>query len=76
MATNESIQLRDIQNLTQAAQSKIQTTVAAARLQLELPDLMDALPTIRGLLDSLAYYVEDLVNDVDLACEDHAASPV
>jgi len=69
MATTESIHLRDILNLTQSARDKIKTTVAAVRLQLELPDLEEALPTIRGLLDTLAFYAEDLANDVDVACE-------
>lgn len=69
MATNKSNQLRDVQSLTFAATTKIQTTVNALKLQLELPDLEDALPTICGLLESVSYYAQDLANDVDLACE-------
>lgn len=69
MATTESTQLRDILSLTQSAQGKIKTTLAAIRLQLELPDLEEALPTINSLLDVLDFYIEELANDVDVACE-------
>jgi hypothetical protein len=63
-------------SLTFAAKGKIQTTVKALELQLALPDVESALPTIRGLLASIDFYAEDLANDIDVACEDHAASPV
>jgi hypothetical protein len=75
MAATEST-LRDIMSLTFAAKGKIQTTIKALELQLALPDLESALPAIHGLLASIAFYAEDLANDVDLACEDHATSPV
>jgi hypothetical protein len=76
MATTESTQLRDISSLTFAAKTKMQTTLKAISLQLELPDLEQALPTVRGLLETMNYYAETLANDIDVACEDHATEPV
>lgn len=79
MATPEhtlTTSVREIMSLTFAAKQKIQSTIKAIELQLELPDLEHALPTVRGLLESLDYYAETLANDIDVACESHAADAV
>ena len=77
MATSESTQsaLCEVQSLTFCAQSKIKTTLDAARLQLELPDVEAALPTIHALLDACQFYIEGLANDVDVTLEQSRKLP-
>jgi len=69
MATNKSnltVNTDGIVSIAGAYQKKIQTTVNALQLQLERSDLEDALPILRGLLDSIHCYAEELANDIDI----------